>query len=154
VKYIWVTRWEEFQHYRPDPKRGPAWIKAYTAQLDDERYLALNDKQRCVLHELRIAFANTRGKLPKDTRFLSRMLAQRVTEPTLQRLNQAGFIEFVSRPSLERRLDLLYSRSRSKKEKKELKAVTSTTDAARENGRTERPPDFKIPENLTKEMPL
>ena len=39
--WIWVTRWDDFQHYTPEPDRAPAWIKSYTKQLDDDRYLSL-----------------------------------------------------------------------------------------------------------------
>ncbi len=116
--FVWVCRWEDFQHYLPKRDRGPVWIKDYTAQLDDDRYLSLNAHQRAVLHDIRIAFASARGKLPKDTRKLSNKLSIRVTKPTLEALNDAGFVEFLSREVLDNRLEKLYSRSRSKSKKK------------------------------------
>jgi hypothetical protein len=136
VKYIWVTRWEEFQHYKPDPKRGPAWIKAYTAQLHDDRYLGLTDRQRSLLHDLRLIFAVTRGRLPRSEAVIARHRHRQTFRSDLEALNRAGLIEFVSRAGLEQRLETLYSRSRSKKEK-ELRAVTPTLNGAVEQPSTE-----------------
>lgn len=118
--YIWILRWGDFQHYAPERDRAPAWIKAYTKQHDEDEYRALTGAQRAVLHDLRIAFARARGKLTKDTRGISQRIALRVTNATLEALNDAGYIEFVSRATLERRLEEFYaSRARAPAHQKE-----------------------------------
>lgn len=107
--YIWIVRWDDFQHYAPERDRAPAWIKAYTKQHDEDEYRTLTGTQRAVLHDLRIAFARARGKLMSDTRALSQRISLRVTSETLETLNHAGYIEIVSRPVLEQRLEAFYA---------------------------------------------
>lgn len=138
--FVWISRWEEFQHYKPERDRAPAWIKTYPAQLDDERYLHLTDHQRAVLHDLRMAFAKARGRLSKDTRLLSNKLSLRVTMPTLQALNDAGFIEFCSRDDLEPRLEKLYSLSRRSKEVEGEKEVEEPLKGSSLPSTVVRPP--------------
>ena len=94
-----------------------------------------------MLHDLRMLFATHRGRLPSDTRTLSGLLAQRVTNATLERLNHAGFIEFYSRETLDQALEKLYSRTRVR-EREEPKAVTST-ETTRANGTNERPEELE-----------
>lgn len=110
-QWIWITRWEEFQHYTPERDRAPAWIKTYTRQLDDDRYLDLSAYARAVLHDLRMMFARSLGKLTTDTRQLSGRAGYKITTPALESLVHAGLIEVCSREVLEERLDQLYSRS-------------------------------------------
>jgi hypothetical protein len=109
--YVWISRWSDFQHYKPERDRPPAWIKAYTKQLDDDAYLELTGTQRAILHDLRSAFARSHGKLAADTRRLSARIGLQVTSRTLERLNHAGFIELLSRETLDQRLDELYGNS-------------------------------------------
>ncbi len=98
TEYIWICRWEEFQTFQK--KRGkpwaPPWIKCHNAQLDDERYLDLTDRQRCLLHDLRMMFAMTRGRLRHDTRTISRHRHRQTRHADLEALNHAGFIRFCS----------------------------------------------------------
>jgi hypothetical protein len=110
--YVWIVRWAEFQHYTPERDRAPAWIKDYTRQLDDDRYLDLTLHQRGLLADLRLAFSKARADLELDRSRLSARLGATVYQRDLEALNHAGFIEFISRETLEQRLDLLYSRSR------------------------------------------
>lgn len=107
--YIWITRWEDFQHYTPDRDRAPAWIKTYTKQLDDDEYRNLTADQRGLLHDLRMAFSRSHGKLTTDTRRLCHRLGYRVLTRQLDSLNRAGFIEFVSRETLELNLESFYA---------------------------------------------
>lgn len=119
--YIWIVRWEDFQHYAPERDRAPAWIKAYTKQHDEDEYRALTGPQRAVLHDLRIAFARARGKLTRDSRAISQRIGMRVTNATLELLNHAGYIDFISRSDLEQRLDSFYaSRARARAHQKEV----------------------------------
>jgi hypothetical protein len=135
-RYIWIPRWEDFQHYAPARERGPAWIKTHTAQLSDDRYLRLSSKSRSVLHDLRMLFATMRQRVPNDSRTLSGLLGQRVTNVTLESLRDAGLIEFISRDVLEERIEsLLASRtpahSRRSKEVEEDKEPPQTPPQTR-----------------------
>ena len=114
-EYIWISRWEEFQHYPPDRDRAPAWIKTYTKQLSDDRYRDLTSAQRALLHDLRIELARSHGRLTSEPRRLTQRLGMRVTSAQLTSLNHAGFIEFLSRESLELALEKFYtSRARDR----------------------------------------
>jgi hypothetical protein len=128
--YIWISRWREFQHYRPQRDRGPAWIKDYTRQLDDDRYLNLTDRQRALLSDLRRIFAVTLLRVPHDTRAITRHRHSQTFRSDLEALNHAGFIEVVSREVLEQRLEELYRSSRPEAEtevEKETEAVQNST---------------------------
>ncbi len=108
-EWIWISRWEDFQHYKPERDRGPAWIKDYPKQLVDSRYLELTDRQRALLADIRRVFAMTAARLPRDTRVVSRYRHRQTFRSDLETLNHAGYIEFVSREGLEQRLEFLYA---------------------------------------------
>lgn len=120
-QWIWIAKWDEFQHYKPEPHKPPAWIKDYTKQLRDDRYLALTDRQRALLRDLRDVFAVTFGRVPRDTRAVSRHRHSQTLNSDIDALNHAGFIDIISREVLEQRLEHFYSplKSKSKKESKE-----------------------------------
>lgn len=109
--YIWISRWEDFQHYKPERDRAPAWVKMYTKQLDDDRYLDLNPTQRGLLADLRLEFSRARAELRLNRRRLTLRLGMTVYQRDIDRLNHAGFIDLISRETLEQRLDLLYRNS-------------------------------------------
>ena len=161
--YIWIVRWEEFQHYAPSRERGPAWIKDYTAQLSDERYLRLSDRQRALLRDLRDIFATFRGRLPDDSRMITRQRNSQTRRGDLDALNHAGFIRFLSRPDLDLALEAFYASrapARSQEEEVEeelekeqppsvLPAVANNdadADLTFENGRTAG--TFQIPKGV------
>ena len=110
--YIWISRWEDFQHYRPRRDRGPAWIKTHTSQLSDSRYLELTDRQRSLLHDLRMMFATFRGRLTHDCAMLARQRNAQTRRDDVEALVHAGHIEVVSREVLEKRLEHFF-KSRS-----------------------------------------
>src|SRR6266540_3061047 len=114
--FIWICRWDEFQHYRPERDRPPAWIKTYTKQMHDARYLELPDRARALLHDLRHVFAVTAGQLSRDTRVVSQHRHRQTFRADLERLNHAGFIDFISRETLDQRLEELYSPPRARVE--------------------------------------
>jgi hypothetical protein len=142
-QYLWITRWEDFQHYQPERDRAPGWIKTYTKQLDDDRYLDLTLQQRAVLHDLRSAFARSHGRLTSAPAQLTRRINGRVTSALLAALNHAGFIEFVSREVLEQRLEKFYASrapARSRRSKKlegegERASTPLATPPATSNGK-------------------
>jgi hypothetical protein len=129
-RYIWISRWETFQHYKPERDRAPAWIKTYTKQLDDERYLDLTWPQRAILHDLRSAFSRTFGRLPSAPRAVSQRVGGRVTSAQLKVLSDAGFIEFVSREVLDQRLEQLYSYARGPRARIEVEVEKEREETA------------------------
>jgi hypothetical protein len=112
-QYIWVNRWEEFQTFQV--KKGkpwvPPWIKVYHSLLDEPAYIDLTPETRCLLEGIWKLFARTRGTLRKDTRNLSRQLNQRVTKQQLERLNDAGWLDFCSGTVLEERRNAFWNSS-------------------------------------------
>ncbi len=107
--WVWICRWAEFQHYAPSRDRGPAWIKDYTAQLDDERFLRLTDRQRALLGDLRRIFATMRGRLPDDCSMIARRRGLQTRREDVTALISAGFVQLLSRESLDQRLEDLYA---------------------------------------------
>jgi hypothetical protein len=103
--FIWIPRWRDFQHYKPDPERGPAWIKTHTAQLADDGYLELTDRQRSLLHDLRMMFATFRGRLAYDRRRIARQRNLQTRDDDVKALVDAGLLQLVSRATLEQSLD-------------------------------------------------
>lgn len=143
VQYIWIVRWRDFQHYKPNRDRGPAWIKTHTAQLHDERYLRLTNRQRGLLHDLRMVFATTRGRLPLDAPMIARARHCHTRDDDLAALNHAGLIEFVSRATLDQRLRHLYRSSIPEKEleKEQKKNPPNPPDREQPKERKPRAPD-------------
>jgi hypothetical protein len=138
--YIWVTRWDDFQTYQK--KRGrpwaPPWIRNYTAQLSDARYLDLTDRQRALLHDLRMVFAMTRGQLRHDAATIARYRHRQTRDEDLVALNHAGFIEVCSGTVLERKLNMFRNRSVLEVEEKRKEPIPpSVVKGAGENGGTE-----------------
>jgi hypothetical protein len=121
TEYIWVNRWDEFQTFQTKRNKpwAPPWIRNYTAQLSDDRYLDLTDRQRALLHDLRMVFAVTRGRLRRDTPTIARYRHRQTRDEDLAALNHAGFIEFCSGTVLEQRRNAFWNRSTLEVDKKE-----------------------------------
>lgn len=134
--FIWVNRWDEFQTFQK--KRGkpwaPPWVKLYVGLLDQPAWIALPPETRSLLVGIWALFARSSGTLTKDTRNLSRQLSQRVTERQLERLNDAGFLDFCSGTVLEQRRSAFWNRSVREENRREenTKAVTSKEDTGGE----------------------
>jgi hypothetical protein len=133
-RYIVIPKWDELQHYKGVDR--PAWIKNYAKLLHDDRYLSLTETQRAVLHGLWLLYAASGRKVPENTSKLSRALSLRVTKPTLEALNHAGFIRFRSRPALEK----VYAREEKSREKP--KGLSEASYEANGHG------IFKVPEEV------
>ncbi len=171
--YVWISRWGDFQHYKPERDRGPAWIKDYTKQMLDASYLQLSDRQRALLRDLRDVFAMTAGRVPDDSAVIARYRHQQTRRADLDRLNDAGFIQFVSRATLDQRLEKLYASrapARSSEEETETEVEKdqeqepslSPTEArdpdddqpfGANNGRTDGAVAFDY-QNILQDMPL
>lgn len=112
-EFIWVHRWDEFQTFQK--KRGkpwaPPWFKMYSRILDDAAYLSLTPETRSLLVGIWTLFARSRLTVPKDTRYLSRQLHQKVLTRQLDSLNHAGFITFCSGTVLEQRRNAFWNGS-------------------------------------------
>ncbi len=145
--WIWPTRWEDFQHYRPTPERGPAWIKQYTAQLDDDRYLSLTDRQRALLVDLRCMHGTTRMRTRYDHVTIGQRRGIRTRHADLEALNHAGLIDILSRDALDQRITQVYRRSRAEVEvEKEKNLSLKTTSSARASN---DPPAYRARANVT-----
>jgi hypothetical protein len=97
-RFIHVPDWDRFQHRDVTRNRDhPApWIKDLTQQLREPKWLELNYAERGLLQSLRLEYAANRGRgLPDSTSTLTRLLGWRVYRSQLERLNKAGFIEFL-----------------------------------------------------------
>lgn len=97
-----IPNWDskEFQH--PDAARSkvPPWIKHWTRSLSDQAYLDLTLAERGLLADLRSEYARTLRALPLDTKSLTRRLSCKVSRRSLERLRDAGFIQFsASKPA-------------------------------------------------------
>jgi hypothetical protein len=107
-RWIVVPNWERFQHY--GTARRPIWIKNYTALIRKSEYRDLTLSDRGLLHGIWLAYAEYEGRLrPKEVaEVIHRPDGTRTprahklhTFRTIERLNHAGFLDFVaSRPLL------------------------------------------------------
>ena len=98
-RYIVIPNWDDFQHYKD--KTRPAWIKLYPRLLRHDEFLNLTPTERMALVGIWMLYAESARRIAVDTAKLTRSLNQRITKNTLQRLNEAGFIEFCSRDALD-----------------------------------------------------
>lgn len=107
-RWIVVPNWERFQHY--GTARRPIWIKNYTALIRKSEYRDLTLSDRGLLHGIWLAYAEYEGRLrPKEVAEVIHRPDGTSTERahklhtfrTIERLNHAGFLDFVaSRPLL------------------------------------------------------
>lgn len=103
--WIVIVNWKRFQHYHD---RSVPWIKFYTELTHDDAWRDLSLNRRGILCGLWLEYTMSRARLRVDTRSISHRLNGRVTMADLEALQQAGFIELSSRPSL----DSVYTESR------------------------------------------
>jgi hypothetical protein len=113
-RYIIIPNWDEFQHYKQTDR--PAWIKLYTRLLAKDEYLGLTLAQRGVLHGLWMMYAAS-GTRPLSSAHSRHLLStfkgdSRHFQEHLEALNNAGLIQFVSRPALEK----VYTREEKNRE--------------------------------------
>lgn len=70
----------------------PPWIKSWTRELSDQRYLNLSLAERGLLADIAREYGRSLRYLPANTEVLSRRFNARVTKKMLDSLNHAGFI--------------------------------------------------------------
>jgi hypothetical protein len=131
-EWIWISRWEDFQHYPVERDRAPAWIKAYNKQLDDWRYLQLSNRQRALLADLRHIFSTTHAQLKHDASMIGARRHAETRHADLEALNHAGLIQFISRATLESRLEQLYASRAPARSRREGSKEPSKNALARE----------------------
>ena len=142
--WIIVTDWDTFQHYSD---RDPLWIKVYTRLLHNDDWLALTDTEKGFLLTVWLEYASTGGQI-RVGRVPSRIRPANV-QRTLERLNQAGFIELsASKP-------LALARSQEKKilreEKKESAGARELAAESSSRPRQNKNPDaYRRAENMTR----
>jgi hypothetical protein len=125
-RWIVVRNWDKFQHYKD---RAPAWIKLYTELSGRDDWLDLPFTERGLLVTIWIEYARSGGQLKVSG--LSARGHDRVRGRSLQRLNDAGFIEFsASRPLA------LRARAKEKEKEKEKKEGFQKTVEKRRGPKT------------------
>lgn len=88
--YIVIPNWDKFQHYKD---RQPAWIKLHLKFLGNDAWLDLSTPDRCLLICIWMLIGRYgNGRLKADERWLKGQA--KAHKSSLDRLNQAGFIEF------------------------------------------------------------
>jgi hypothetical protein len=102
VGYVYVTGWDKFQH--PDATRSGhmPWLKMYTDLLGNDAWLDLSAVDRCLLQTIwMLTASHGNGRLKADQRWLmaSAKLPYGPRSRSLERLNQAGFIEVLASKS-------------------------------------------------------
>jgi hypothetical protein len=117
-RYIAIRDWDRLQNADVFKKSGgrPPWIKLYHSLLDDDGYLGLTPKRQSILIGLQMLYARKGRAIAEHTASISRALGQRVLSSDLEALNDAGFIDFLSRDALEDSLEPVAPRSRSREE--------------------------------------
>jgi hypothetical protein len=126
-RYIWIPRWDEFQHYKD---RQPPWIKVYTRLLHDDDYLNLSGHRRSILHGLWLVFASSSRRVRLDSRSLSARLQIRITSEDLKALNRAGFVEVVASRTLAERLQDARPETETETETETKAVQTDSRDVA------------------------
>jgi hypothetical protein len=126
-RYIWIPRWDEFQHYKD---RQPPWIKVYTRLLHDDDYLSLSGHRRSILHGLWLVFASSSRRVRLDSRSLSARLQLRITSEDLKALNRAGFVEVVASKALAERLQSARPETETETETESKAVQTDSRDVA------------------------
>ncbi len=124
--WIEIPRWDEFQHYK---NRDPVWIKNHRGLLHSDAYMGLTLHQRGVLHGLWLEYAASGRQVRDSTATVSRQLGERVTRPTLDALNHAGFITYsASKPLAQRYHDASLEERESREEQTVLPSVASNPE--------------------------
>jgi len=138
--WIWISRWQDFQHYQPERDRPPAWIKTYPKQLDDWRYLQLTNRQRALLADLRQMFATSQAQLRHDRGTIEARRQAETRHADLEALNHAGFIEFLSRDALDAALEKLYASRAPARSRREVLRTSKEGASARAGKRSRDAP--------------
>ena len=95
-RWIEIPRWAKFQHYRD---RDAPWIKVYRRLLHDPDWLRLSAGERALLLCVWLEYASSNGSVPLAPGWCRARFNLRTTWAQLERLRDAGFIEFsASRP--------------------------------------------------------
>ncbi len=91
MRYLTVTNFERFQHYRD---RAPTWIKLYNSILDDYAFVALPEAARAQLMLLWLVASRHDNRIPYDEAFIREQLHVR-SRLHLGTLIEAGFVAVV-----------------------------------------------------------
>ena len=95
-RWIEIPRWKHFQHYRD---RDAPWIKVYRRLLHSPDWLRLSGSERALLLCVWLEYASSNGSVPLDPGWCRARFNLRTTWGQLERLKEAGFLEFsASRP--------------------------------------------------------
>jgi hypothetical protein len=150
-QWIIVPNWHRFQHYKD---REPVWIKIYTELNSRDDWWQLSDAQRGLLVTIWIEYARSRGRL--SVRHMSRHMRTNgarwgARRRNLERLNDAGWIEF----SASKPLALRYHREEVLRTSSEegASARAQTSEARASAAEKTRAACESLVRNLGHEMP-
>ncbi len=90
MKYLKVSRWDEWQTYRKD-RSTPPWIKVYRNLLTNPEWITLTDAEKGQLISIWIVAADKKGQIPADAKVLQKM-AMLDEPPNLDKLISLGFL--------------------------------------------------------------
>lgn len=151
-RWIWINRWETFQHYKPQPGQVPAWTKSYTQLINDDAYLGLSAGRRALLHGLWLSFTSARLRLRFDVTSLNSRMRLSAKLGDYKSLEHAGFITICSRAALDElyneSMAVLESRAPAQSQEKKRKEKTSGVSSKRGDAKpahvwqeNDQPPD-------------
>lgn len=104
MKYLVVTNWDTYQHYKN--RRAP-WIKAYTdpveLPLEHPKFTNLTDGAKLTLHHVRLLAGVTGNAIPENQ--VTRDRLNMKTPHRVQELVDAGFVEWKDASELARQPD-------------------------------------------------
>ena len=126
-RFFQIRNWSKFQGYK---KRGPEWIKLYTALLAHYEFQLLPDAKKWHVIGLWLLAANTSNRLPWDPKWLQNKCGFDC-EPDLSELQALEFIEPWCDTSVAG-VATKVSHTRAREERRE--------EESREEERRERPP--------------
>ena len=88
IKYLQVTNWEEYQHYKD---RNPPWIKLHNQLLDNFEFTTMPDESKAHLLAIWMLASRTNNKIPYDAQWISSKICA-TSELNITLLIERGFL--------------------------------------------------------------
>lgn len=130
MRYIRVTNWDRYQHYKV---RKPVWVKLYLSFFDSFAISELPDSTKAHAIGLLILAGRTQNRIPFDSKWIRNRISASARTIDFTRLFASGFIEFCKQDAIPNQ------EPRTKKPREEEKENTKRN--APRNHRLPRPND-------------
>jgi len=98
ARFLAIKNFDRFQHYHDD--RPVAWIKLYTALLDDYAFLNLSEVAQAQLLKLWLLAGRMKNRIPNDLRFIQAKIGS-PKAPQIALLIEGGWLVEVSENATE-----------------------------------------------------